>query len=37
VDGALKDLRKAADGEDLAAVDRAAADCIKVVGELRTR
>ncbi len=37
VDAALHDLRKAADAEDLAAVDRAAEALNRAVGELRTR
>jgi len=37
VDAALHDLRKAADAEDLAAVDRAAEVLNWAVGELHTR
>jgi hypothetical protein len=37
VDAALHDLRKAADAEDLAAVDRAAEVLNRAVGELHTR
>jgi hypothetical protein len=37
VDAALHDLRKAADAEDLAAVDRAAEALNRAVGELHTR